>query len=107
LWKKENQATDDGTQTIDNLNKIQASSVAHGQSTVIEKRKPSFKEKREFELLEKEIAELTKEKESITEKLNSGHAPFQELKQLSQRIIELTELLDKKELRWLELCELK
>ncbi len=70
-----------------------------------EKRKLSFKEKREFELLEKEIADLTKEKETITEKLNSGTAPFDELQKLSQRIGEVTELLDEKELKWLELSE--
>jgi len=66
----------------------------------------SFKEKRAFELLENEIADLTKEKEAITEKLNSGTAPFAELQQLSQRIGEVTRLLDEKELQWLELSEL-
>ncbi len=71
-----------------------------------EKRKASFKEKREFELLEKEIADLTKEKEIVTEKLNSGTTPFEELQKLSSRIGELTELMDAKELRWLELSEL-
>lgn len=70
------------------------------------KRKPSFKEKREFELLEKEIAQLTKEKEEITEKLNSGNTPFEELQQLSHRIGEVSQLLDEKELRWLELSEI-
>ena len=69
------------------------------------KRRFSFKEKREFDLLEKEIADLTKEKETITEKLNSGSTPFEELQQLSNRIGEVTQLLDEKELRWLELSE--
>lgn len=69
------------------------------------RKKPSFKEKREFELLEKEIADLTKEKEEITGKLNSGSTPFEELQQLSLRIGEVTNLLDEKELRWLELSE--
>ncbi|GAC1448564.1 MAG: ABC-F family ATP-binding cassette domain-containing protein [Chitinophagaceae bacterium] len=70
-----------------------------------EKRKLSFKEKREFELLEKEIADLTIEKETITEKLSSGTAPFGELQKLSTRIGEITQLMDEKELRWLELSE--
>jgi ATP-binding cassette subfamily F protein uup len=69
------------------------------------KRQLSFKEKREFEMLEKEIADLTKEKETITKKLNSGKTPFQELKVISKRIGEVTRLLDEKELRWLELSE--
>ncbi len=70
-------------------------------------RQLSYKEKREFEMLEKEIPELTKEKEAITEKLNSGTAPFEELQQLSLRIGEITQLLDEKEMRWLELSELQ
>jgi ATP-binding cassette subfamily F protein uup len=37
--------------------------------------------------------------------LNSGDTPFEELQQLSHRIAEVTGLLDKKELRWLELSE--
>jgi ABC transport system ATP-binding/permease protein len=71
------------------------------------KKQLSFKEKREFELLEKEIADLTKEKESITKKLTSGKTPFQELKVISKRIGEVTRLLDEKELRWLELSEVQ
>lgn len=70
-----------------------------------DKRKLSFKEKREFELLEKEISALTREKETITLKLSSP-IPFDELQQLSNRIGEITQLLDEKELRWLELSEL-
>ncbi|MES1215902.1 MAG: ABC-F family ATP-binding cassette domain-containing protein [Bacteroidota bacterium] len=69
------------------------------------KKKISFKDKREFEMLEKEMASLAKEKETITEKFNSGNLPFDEIQQLSQRISEITEQLDKKELRWLELSE--
>jgi ABC transport system ATP-binding/permease protein len=70
------------------------------------KRQLSFKEKREFEMLEKEIADLTKEKVVITEKLNSGNTPFEELEQISHRIGEVTKLLDAKEIRWLELSEI-
>ncbi|HEV7782139.1 MAG TPA: ABC-F family ATP-binding cassette domain-containing protein [Chitinophagaceae bacterium] len=71
------------------------------------KRQLSYKEKREFETLEKEIADLIKEKETTTEKLNNGATPFEELQQLSLRIGEVTRLLDEKELRWLELSELQ
>jgi ATP-binding cassette subfamily F protein uup len=70
------------------------------------KKQLSFKEKREFETLEKEIAALTKEKELVTHRLNSGNAPFEELQQLSNRIGEVARLLDEKELRWLELSEI-
>lgn len=75
------------------------------QSETGNKRKPSFKEKREFELLEKEIADLTREKEMINNQLNNSNTPFEELQKLSLRIDEIAQLLDKKELRWLELSE--
>ncbi len=71
-----------------------------------EKKKLSFKEKREFELLEKEMADLNKEKEIITETLSSGTAPFEQLQIISNRIGQITQLLDEKELRWLELSEM-
>lgn len=71
-----------------------------------QKKQASYKEKREFELLEKELADLTREKATITEKLNSGSTPFEELQALSNRIGEVTRLLDEKELRWLELSEI-
>lgn len=69
-------------------------------------RRMSFKEKREFEVLEKEMADLNKEKETITSRLNDSSAPYEELQQLSVRIGEVTRLLDEKEMRWLELSEL-
>lgn len=71
------------------------------------KRQLSFKEKREFESLEKELGELAKEKDMITEKLNSSNLPFEEVQQLANRIGEIAQLLDEKEMRWLELSELQ
>src|SRR5690606_16068550 len=68
-----------------------------------QKRRFTFGEKREFELLQKEIQELTTEKESITARLNSGDEPYDELQQLAVRLGEITALLDEKEMRWLEL----
>ena len=70
------------------------------------KKKPSFKEKREFEILEKEIASLNKEKSSITERLSTGNMVFEELQKLSHRIGEINRDLDQKEMRWLELSEI-
>jgi ATP-binding cassette subfamily F protein uup len=89
---------------MENKNK---KTVISNPSTVNSKRKLSYKEKREFESLEKEIAALESEKASISEKLNSGNSTFEELQQLSVRITEVTGLLDIKELRWLELNELE
>ncbi len=89
--------------------KVAAEKVQNNQPPPLplQKRQPTFKEKREFELIEKEMAELTREKELVTEKLNNGNTPFEELQQLSIRIGELTRVLDEKELRWLELSELQ
>jgi ATP-binding cassette subfamily F protein uup len=70
------------------------------------KKKVGFKEKREFELLEKELADLNREKETITTRLSTGEMPFDELQRLSARIGEITALLDEKEMRWLELSEM-
>ncbi|HSC37535.1 MAG TPA: ABC-F family ATP-binding cassette domain-containing protein [Chitinophagaceae bacterium] len=73
--------------------------------TTAGKKQLSYKEKRECEQLEKEIETLTKEKATVTEKLNSGNPPFEELQQLANRIGEVERLLDEKEMRWLELSE--
>ena len=80
--------------------------IVRGPLSIVPKRQFTYKERREFETLEKEIAELTKEKESVTQRLNSGDASFEELQQLSNRIGEVSKLLDEKELRWLELSEI-
>lgn len=84
----------------------QVTRQAEAPKTEAARKKPSFKEKREFELLESDIAALGREKAEITEKLSAGNLPFDELQKLSARIGEVTALLDEKEMRWLELSEL-
>lgn len=69
------------------------------------RRQLSYKEKREWESLEGEIAALTEEKRIISEQLAAGNLPFETLQQLSVRIGEVSQLIDEKELRWLELSE--
>jgi ATP-binding cassette subfamily F protein uup len=69
------------------------------------RRQLSYKEKREFENLEQEIARLTREKQEVTAQLNSGAVPFDQLQGLSIRIGEIGQLLDDKEMRWLQLSE--
>ena len=97
---------DNGQPTIDKEKKNENfNTVVSGQTSVVSKAQLSYKEKREFETLEKEIAELTKEKKLVDLRLNSGGEPFDELQKLSNRIGEIVELLDKKEMRWLELSD--
>ncbi len=71
-----------------------------------EKRKPSFNEKREFEMLEKDIKKLNQEKVEISEKLSAGNIEYTEIEKLSARFKSISESIDEKELRWLELSEL-
>ncbi len=67
--------------------------------------KLSFNEKREFEQLENEIAALENEKKEIELALNSGELSHEELITQSKRFSEISGILDKKEMRWLELSE--
>ena len=70
------------------------------------KRKMSYKEKREFELLEGEIEALEAEKKQIEEALSSGTISVDEITVMSKRLPLLMEELDEKSMRWLELSEL-
>lgn len=67
--------------------------------------KLSFKEKRELEQLETDIAALESEKETLTASMNSGIMPFDRLQAASDRYKVILQELDTKEERWLELSE--
>jgi ATP-binding cassette subfamily F protein uup len=71
------------------------------------KRKMSYKEKREFEQLEKEIAALEEEQRMIEDALCSGTLSIDELTEKSKRLPLLKDELDEKSLRWLELSEIE
>ncbi|MCQ2302970.1 MAG: ABC-F family ATP-binding cassette domain-containing protein [Bacteroidales bacterium] len=70
-----------------------------------EKVKRSFKEEREYNQLAADIAALEAEKAQVTETLNT-ETDYQKLQQMGNRIQEINDLLDEKELRWLELDEI-
>ena len=74
-------------------------------ATSQEKKKLSFKEKREFELLEQEIASLEAQKNELTIQMSSGELSFDDLQALSLKMIAITESLSVKENRWLELSD--
>lgn len=71
-----------------------------------EKKKLTYKEQREFEQLEKDIPALELEKTEISEKMSNPSLAYEDLQKLSARITEVTNLLEEKEMRWLELSEL-
>ncbi|CAN5137409.1 ABC-F family ATP-binding cassette domain-containing protein [soil metagenome] len=70
------------------------------------KKKVSIKEKLEYEKLEKEIQQLEADKSLVTEKLNSGETSHEQLLKWSQEVKRITEQIEKKSARWLELSEL-
>ena len=69
------------------------------------KKKLSYKEQKEFEQIEKDLEALAAEKADLEAKLSSGEMPFDQLQAASERIGQIMELTDEKELRWLELSE--
>lgn len=71
-----------------------------------QRRKKTYKEKCEFERLEKEIATLEEEQKSIEEALCSGTLPIDELTEKSKRLPIIKDELEEKEMRWLELSEI-
>ncbi len=80
--------------------------LSSGTSQLSEsKKRLSYKEKREFEMLEGEIAALREEKKNLELQLVGGHQNYQELEIITTRIGQIDILVDEKEMRWLELSE--
>ena len=90
----------------ESLKPVPVAIVKEPATAVAIKPRLSYKEKRELEILEREIGELSREKERITEKLHDATINFDSIQQLSERFTAVTVSLELKELRWLELSEL-
>jgi ATP-binding cassette subfamily F protein uup len=99
--REEKKAQDTRTKSQDNSRQ----STVGSQQTAA-KRKLSFKEKQEFEALEKEIPKLEAEKVEIENQLASGALSSDEIIKASQRHAEVNDLIDEKTMRWLELSEI-
>ncbi|MDX9798857.1 MAG: ABC transporter C-terminal domain-containing protein, partial [Bacteroidales bacterium] len=69
--------------------------------------KATYKEKKEYELLNSEIPKLEEEKKIIMDKLSKDNQPPEEISTLSERFQEIERELEEKEMRWLELSELE
>lgn len=115
LWMKDNEKKENKWEVLEqrkSKGESTESAVAGRETPVavqkeaIVKKKLSFKEKREFEQLEKELPELEAEKKQITEQMGSGNLSFEDLNKMSGRILEIDRMLEEKELRWLELSEM-
>lgn len=71
------------------------------------KRKMTYKEKREYEQLTKELEQLENEQKNLEEALCSGQLSVEELTEKSKRLPEIKDEIDEKEMRWLELAEIE
>ncbi len=71
------------------------------------RRRMTYKERLEFQQLEKDIAALTEEKQQIEQELSSGTISVEKITELSKRLPTLNDELDEKEMRWLELSEIE
>ena len=78
-----------------------STTVEKSQTT---KKKLSFKEQKEYDDLGKNIEQLEAKKEALTEQLNGGGS-YEDLAKWAKEIEKLTDELDEKELRWLEISE--
>ena len=71
------------------------------------KRKMTYKEKREYKQLTKELEQLENEQKTLEEALCSGQLSVEELTEKSKRLPEIKDEIDEKEMRWLELAEIE
>lgn len=71
------------------------------------KKKMTYKEKREYEQLTKELEQLENEQKTLEEALCSGQLSVEELTEKSKRLPEIKDEIDEKEMRWLELAEIE
>ncbi|MBA4196499.1 MAG: ABC transporter [Chitinophaga sp.] len=115
IWSKENEKKDNKWQALE-AGKSKGKSIEEiagfklpvtgSQQTVTGNKKVGFKEKREFELLEKEIPALEAEKMQIEQQLANADISYEQITLLSKRIGEISHELAVKEMRWLELSEM-
>ncbi len=94
------------TSQADKKNQKNTSLTSH-QSPLTSKRKLSYKEKREMEQLEQDIAALEEEQRQIEEALCGGTTSVEEITAMSKRLPVLKDELDEKSMRWLELSEVE
>ncbi len=97
-YKKEKMAAKDP----EPVKEVKVTQIA---SAPVEKRKLSFKEKHEFDQLEKDLEQLEAEKDKFTAVLSSGEATNEELMLAGQELAKIVAQIDSKTERWLELAE--
>ena len=103
--KEKEKLTADSGKTAEKNEKQEPETLNEKPGTNQQKQKLSFKEKFEFEQLEKELPQQKEEKRTLEEKMNGGSMNYEDLQQAAERISTLVQLIDEKEMRWLELSE--
>lgn len=99
-WLEEEQA-----RSTANQKPLQVSVKAEPVAAASEKKKATFKEKQEFEKLQSEIEALEKQKSEISLQFTNGSTDHNQLQQWSIEIKSISDQIDEKTLRWLELSE--
>jgi ATP-binding cassette subfamily F protein uup len=110
IWQKENEKKDNKWDALEAGKRKGASTEDIVTAKVDTTKAPvkkvlSFKEKREFEQLEKDMPILEKEKLELTNELSAGTASFEAIQKISDRLVQIEKILEEKETRWLELSE--
>jgi len=104
-WEKMEASNSSTTSKISTTSSTSSTSKASYRNEY--RRKLSYKEKREMEQLEKDIAALEEEKKRIEEALCGGTTSVDEITTMSKRLPLLNDELDEKSMRWLELSEVE
>ena len=105
-WKIEKDKIEAEEIRVEKADKNQKATTEQVDNKKEKKNKLSYREKQEYEALEKDIEKLEKEKRNLTVQLSSGNMSSEELLDNSKRITEIIELIDKKTMRWLELSDI-
>ena len=101
-WKKLQSKVEDVSSSKFQVSGSKGTAASYRNDT---RRRLSYKEKQEFQQLERDIEALTLEKAAAEEALSSGTLSVEEITKLSERFQVVTQQLDEKEMRWLELAE--
>lgn len=100
-WKEERKKRENEPQ------KSKEKEEKRNKPSINERKRMTFKEKREYEQLEADIARLESEKEKLENELCSGSLSVDELTEKSKRLPQLNEELETKTMRWFELSEIE
>ena len=105
-WEKLTSTTSNTSPTSQTSQTSQTSNTPKASYRHDDRRRLSYKEKREMEQLEREIAALEEEQHQLEQSLCSGTLSVDELTEKSKRLPQLKDELDEKSMRWLELSEI-